>query len=476
VKYPTHRSTFIEDRVQAIEEAVSYYDGFHFDFWCGPRIDPQEPRAAQLMREVERVFQSTNLIRECVDRHIVALIGKFPHWYLKDEKGKRIDSKGNDRAAAAEVELQRWIDTVLQKAANGEAANGEEDPLFESVKQLVLTGESALRLWQPKRFENAADPIDRIHLHAVPPVALKVTRGEDGFIDELEYRYGNGKVETERFLEDGRLEITGSDIAEAIQIDTGGRWTIAQMRSPSILSPQIKQNQNAINHSLTMMLRNQEQAGFLDRIFLNAQPPGDWVKDETAPTGERFVPNGAGLEKGAGQDTFIFGVPTGDPTNPSGITNPTVITNQPVSPDSFIASIAQYRELIYHAFGQGHLLSSGDGAINGVSRIQLRQDFEVKLTRQKRAIEAAIGNIFNVVLRLLEYEDFEVVVQLRISTGKLSPEERQMVINEFSKGLMSKSTAMALLASVDDTDSEIALITAERETEMEPRIEVDPAL
>jgi hypothetical protein len=146
-----------------------------------------------------------------------------------------------------------------------------------------------------------------------------------------------------------------------------------------------------------------------------------------------------------------------------------VVTNQPIAPDGFLKSIAAYREFIYHSFGQGHLLASADGNINGVSRIQLRQDFEMKLTRQKTTIEAAIANILNVVLRILGYEELEAVVQLRITTGKLSPEERQMIITEFDKGLLSKATAIALLGSVEDVDSELALIREEATEEMRSR-------
>jgi hypothetical protein len=412
------------------------------------------------MAEVKRIFQSINMVKECVDRHVAALVGRFPVWYLKDKKGTRVE------ASEAEVLLQRWLAAVQQRAASGATEQG--DPFFEAVTALAINGEGALRLWQPARFENAPDPIDRIHLHAVKPGSLEVERGDDGFIDELRYRYGNGKTEVERLEINGDLTIESSELEEPLTLATGGRWTISQMRSPSLLTPQIKQNQDAINHSLTMMLRNQEQAGFLDRIFLNAQPPGEWVDDATVPGGQRFVPNGKGLEKGAGIDNFLFGVPTGDPANPT-YTTPSVVTNQPIAPDGFLKSIAAYREFIYHSFGQGHLLASADGNINGVSRIQLRQDFEMKLTRQKTTIEAAIANILNVVLRILGYEELEAVVQLRITTGKLSPEERQMIITEFDKGLLSKATAIALLGSVEDVDSELALIREEATEEMRSR-------
>ncbi|MEM9486505.1 MAG: phage portal protein, partial [Cyanobacteria bacterium P01_F01_bin.116] len=112
---------------------------------------------------------------------------------------------------------------------------------------------------------------------------------------------------------------------------------------------------------------------------------------------------------------------------------------------------------------QGHLLADGDGGLSGESRIQMRQNFELYLRAWKRPIESAISNILNIVLRLLDYTELEAVVQLNITTGKLSSEERQAVISEYQAGLLSKATALAQLDSVDDVDAELALIDEERQ-------------
>lgn len=418
------------------------------------------------MREVERVFQSINLIRECCDRHVAALIGKFPLWYLKGEDGERVDTAGNDRAAQAEIQLQRWLDAVLARSDAG--VTDQSDPFVQSVTNLAVCGYGALRLWQPKRFEDSDDPIERIHLHAPAVGSVEEERGEDGFLDKLTYRYGNAQSEVLE-LDGSTLVITGTEIDGELRIDTGGRWAIAQMRCPSLLTPQIKQNQNALNHAATMLMRNQEQGGFLQRIFLNAQMPGEWVEDATAPGGQRFVPSAEGLRTGPGEDSFIYGLPQPNAAGGETYSTPTVSYRDPVGVSTFLESVAAFRSWIYHQFGQGHLLADGDGSLSGVSRIQLRQDFEVALTRQKRVIEAAIAQILNVVLRLLDYPDLEVVVQLRISTGKLSPEERAAVLLELERGLLSKSTAMSLLGSVDDVDAELELIRAELEAELAVR-------
>lgn len=459
----TRFSSFKE--AKEASENLGYYNGDHWKTWIGPRIPDGEQGAAELMAEVERVFQSLNLIKECCDRHVNSLIGDFPHWYLKDSKGDRVD------ASEAEVQLQRWIDATLERSDSGVTSEG--DPFWRAVLDLTVTGEGALRLWQPRRFENEEDAIDRIYLHAPKNGSVIEERDlDDDFRESLTYNYGQKQAEKEYFDESGNLVIETGE-GESITLDTGGRWTISLLRSPALLSPQIKKNQDAINHALTMMMRNQEQGGFLERIFLNAQLPGEWVEDSKAPGGQRFEPNAAGLETGPGQDTFLYGIPTGDPANPT-YTNPSVFVREPANPQTFLQAIAAYREFVYHAFGQGHMIASSDGAISGVSRIQLRADFELMLKRQKRVIQAAIANIFNVVLRLLGYTELTAVVELRISTGKLSPEERQQVVAEFQAGLLSKTTAIAMLGSVEDVDAELALIAEERKGEMaSPKVKGD---
>ena len=151
-----------------------------------------------------------------------------------------------------------------------------------------------------------------------------------------------------------------------------------------------------------------------------------------------------------------------------------MVESQPVGVETFIDSINTDLQLLYREFRQGHLLADADGGLSGESRIQMRQNFELYLKAWKRPIESAIANILNIVLRLLNYTELEAVVQLNITTGKLSSDERQSVISEYGAGLLSKATALAQLDSVDDVDAELALIKEEAEEAMQSRPEPLP--
>ena len=146
-----------------------------------------------------------------------------------------------------------------------------------------------------------------------------------------------------------------------------------------------------------------------------------------------------------------------------------MVESEPVPVQTFIDSIQIDRQLLYLEFRQGHLLADGDGGLSGESRIQMRQNFELYLRSWKRPIESAIANVLNIVLRLLGYTELEAVVQLNITTGKLSAEERAAVIAEYQAGLLSKATSLEQLDSVDDVDAELALIKEEAEEAMASR-------
>lgn len=418
------------------QENWSYYRGDDFfKYWIGPTVPLDQP---DKLEQLKRVFQSANILAECIDHWKDGLISEPFRWSLKDRNGQRVE------APEAEVQLQRWLDHVSQSAIA--ADSDQSDPWTEFVLSLGVTGQGNLRLWQPARFANAADPIQRIHLHAPDAGSVQTQRGRDGFIDWVAYSYGDG-YEKQTMTETGQLQVEGS--SELLTLNTGGRWLIQQVnhRSPELLTDSVKRMQNSINHGLTMKLRNQEISGFRERVFLNAQPPGYW-------DGAEFV--GSTMQRGPGTDQFISGLPNGD-----SYTGASVFESEPIAIATLRESIELDIKLIYRQFRQSYRLQASEGNLSGESRIQQRQEFELYLRGWKRKVEAAIANILNIVLLILGYEGLEVVVNLQITTGKLSAEERRAVIEEFQASLMSKTTAIALLGSVSDVDAELALIEEE---------------
>lgn len=427
------------------KENWNYYDGDDlFKYWIGPAVT--EPDKLALL---QRVFQSANVIAECVDNWRDGLISEPFRWQLKDRQGNRVD------ASEAEVQLQRWLDWVNQQAIAG--GSKRSDPWEEFVLSLGVTGEGNLRLWQPTRYANHPDPVHRIHLHAPMAGSVQIQRGLDGFVDQVAYSYGQG-LEVQTMSDRGILQ--AKDGEQNLSIDTGGRWLIQQVKSPTLLTDSVKGLQNSINHGLTMKLRNQEISGFRERVFLNAQPPGEWTTDEQGR--EIFTP--AAMQRGPGTDQFISGLPNGD-----SYLGARIHESQPIDIATLVGSFHADIELIYRQFRQSYRLQASQGTLSGESRIQQRQEFELFLRGWKRKVESAIANILNIVLKILGYQNLEAVVELQISTGKLSAEERQAIIAEFQAGLLSKATAIAKLGTVSDVDAELSLIEEEVSTATRPQ-------
>lgn len=430
------------------QENIQWYKGEDlFDLaWIGASFSPSDPKYAEKMAQIKRVFQEHNVLQELADNWRDGLISEPFAWQLKDRQGKRVE------ASEAEIELQRWIDWVNQQALeiDPKATNFQQsDPWAEFVLSIGVCGEGNLRLWQPDRYAEADDPIHRIHLHAPKAGSVEVERDKDGFIEKVTYTYGDGQREVLTQDEQGNLVVTSSDAeVEPLTIPTERRWTVQQVHKPSILSQGAKRKQSSICHALTMKLRNQDIGGFKERTLINAEFP----QDEAG--------NPIEVERGPGIDTYIYGIQQGDAMNPSYAT-PSIHESQPVPVHTFIESIQIDRTLLYHEFRQGHLLAAGDGGLSGESRIQMRQAFELYLRGWKRPIESAIANVLNIVLRILGYTNLEAVVELRITTGKLSAEEKAGVMGEFQAGLLSRATAISKLGTVTDPDAELALIDEE---------------
>ncbi|MEO1208861.1 MAG: hypothetical protein AAFX78_04885 [Cyanobacteria bacterium J06638_20] len=422
--------------------------------WIGPTFSSDDENYTAKMTALKRVFQGHNVLGELVENWKDGLISEPFHWYLKDSTGDRAEDTGE-----AEATLQRWIDWVEQQylQLDPKATNFQQsDPWSEFVLSVGVCGEGNLRLYQPERFEDAADPIQRYHLHAPKAGSVKVDRGRDGFIDKISYAT-NEENQIQEWITSEVLRISNGsdDDPNAKEVTTGGRWLIQHIKMPSLMTESAKQKQSAICHALTMMVRNQETAGFRERVLLNGDLP-------------------ANVERGPGIDLVVPGFMQGEPGGRETLTNPSVHESQPVPVDTFEQAIALNRTLLYLEYKQGHLLSTSDGTLSGESRIQARQGFELFLRGWKRPIESAIANTLNVVLRLLGYEQYEAVVELRISTGKLSAEERQEIRSDYEAGLLSRASAIALSGLSDDPDAEMALIEEEREAESRRREPVNP--
>lgn len=463
-------------RISLQKENWLYYVGDTFRFWTGPAPEAGDPQANKVIQQIENAYISNNLIKECIDRNVAGMVGLMPQWYLRiGEEESPIDvpvepTSRDPLATTGEGILQTWLDQMLRHVALQDS-DTDSNPLTQAVTQMNVTGRGYLRLYQPKRFKDSSNAdaklYNRIRLHCPPPGSVSIDRDDDGEIEQITYTYDGG-TETQQLNPDTgvvKFTIAGKSVeAEDWTSDFGGHWTIYELRSPALINEDIKRLQNAINKTLTMLGRNLDQAGFLERIITNAQMPGQWIDDPARPGKQKFIPDERGLQVGAGKTTFLSGIKT-----PEGsYLSPGITYRDPVNIATFDQSINLFAKQMYLAFNQGHILASGDGNMSGVSREQLRQDANLPIDRRALVIENAFANILEVVLRFvdpLKFANVYATVKLRKSLNLLTPDASAEIRNNYQAKLMSRATAMSKLG-IENPDAEAALIDEELHSDM----------
>lgn len=423
-----------------------------FEDWIGPTIQRTDSEGnlnkdyERQIAALRREFQSHNAIKEVVNNWRDGLVGEPFAISLRKVDG---DIADDDRAKQALADLHRWINFTQSMTVQMDPCLSTFDQSSvwqEFVLSLGVIGCAAIRVWQPERYAADPDPVKRVHVHVPIYGAIRPEYDNTGFLERIEYTYGDEAIREVHEYSEGQYSITVNDEQTVIE---SGRWRVFVIHAPSLITESAVDKQNAICHELTMLIRNQQHAGFRRRTLLNAEAP---------------LPESEPLPVGPGIDEYQYGTMYGQPGDEK-IANPSVHESQPFPVNNFLDSVGLFRELLYNEFSQGHSLDKSSSQVSGESRVQQRQNFDVLLRGWSERIEAAFQHVLTVVLEELGYDDLEAVVDLSITTGKLTGEERQQLRDDVNAGLLSKETAISLGGQVSDTEAELEKIAAERESE-----------
>lgn len=443
-------------------ENWDYYLGKTFNYWTGPKPPASHVKYSSVITQLNKIFQSYNLIKEIINYYRDTLIGQQFNWYLSQNKEKATE------ATEAEEILNLWWKWQYQ--LNFISNLNRIDPLSDAIISMLVNnisdsgiGVGYLRLYQPKKLLNNPLEYKSYVLHSPPYDSIAVERDDDGFIEYATYNCVQGQ-ETYKLLDSGLCEITDYE-GNVSTVDLGGSIPIFELRGESLLTNSLKECQNSINKTLTLKGENLNYAGFLERVILNGQMPGEWIPDASSPSGERFVPTES-LTYGANTVNFIQGLPLGDPRNPDGYTNPSISYREPIGSDAFKQSLDIDIQTMYMSAGLGHLLTVSDGSLSGVSRESIKTSFETRLKSYQLTTENCLESVFNTMIKLLNLGSYEATVQLNPALGKPLPEYSKLTIEKYNAGLISRNSAMVELG-IKDPDSEIELIKREQEEEVD---------
>jgi hypothetical protein len=468
------------------------------ELWTGPRVQ-SGMASGTVMAEIERGLVSNNVLREVTLRHCNAVTIRQPTWgsvprrALQEDETPTVDEAR--RIGELDALLTAWWDSPLRGTytdAKGRLCTGNVHKLLRRAARLfAVTGRANLRVFIPPGLRDEkgllqlvpfAEAAQRIYVELCEPdvAALYVHRAKmqqigvylwkDGNTDmaELTYLDDTGKTVLRQVAKaDPRGEQVDAGTAGRA-FDLGGQLMHFEMIDDPFVLPSLVSQQKSITKTLTMGDRNENLAGFPERVLKDVQLDGKWVDDPEAPNGKRFVPYP--MEMGAATVNVFQGAEYEDEEGKVKRASPSYERMEPLGSSVFDTAFDKKRERMLHQSGQTHVLISGDATASGVSREHARDEFKLSIAETEAELNRAGAWLLNLVIALAgatargenPYADLRVEFSCQIHLGPLSAAERAEDRAQVEAGLLSSQRAMER-AGVADSDAENARIAAERD-------------
>lgn len=475
-------------------------------------IGPGDKKDTTVMAEIEVGFISQNVIGEVSHRRNSSVIGREPGWNYSP---RRPLGKVEKKDASGQIVKDRQGNPVMvdeppndaeQKLINlAEGAQTEWWDAREILKSLqesgmeLTGGRSLLRLFVPPGllvnntiptvpFEEAFDFIYiSLPLPEQATIIIDVATQRKAGLYSYEHKEGDNKYTRYElcYVDDAGQTVVKilTDKGDKIDNDTmtlnlGGRLTLYEMKDEPFITAQVRQHQCLLNMARTMMGRNVVLAGFLERIYLNAQKPGEWVVENGV---NKFKENP--VYAGAASTMFASGLvvtdkngnPILDNNGRPTIADPSVVFRDPVPVQTFEDTAGAAYKAILSECHQLHALISGDATASGESRKQAMDDFRKSLEDVKAQMDAAGRWLLETSLAMAaqfsgqagKFEELRAVFDCQIDVGDLSADDRRVLMEEVEKNLRSRENYMVTANVTDDPDAELVKITTEKE-KLEP--------
>ena len=259
--------------------------------------------------------------------------------------------------------------------------------------------------------------------------------------------------------------------------DFGGILPVFEMRRAPLITPQIIQNQKALNLALSSVPRNVWTAGERARTLFNVDPPGKEVlrSDGTVEFEKEELPWGASVVN------FLQGAPIRKKVGGEEIEDyatPSMQVEEPVEVRPSKEAVDIHAWEILSEARQLHAVMTADAAASGISRIVARVEFMGSLMETKPTADACLEWQMNARMAMAEAftggrenqrspHPFTAYLranaECKLDPGPISPEERTALDQMVQNGRISDETAMALMG-IEDVGEEKVRKNAERRT------------
>lgn len=470
--------------------------------WIGPHPEATADNFVETMQEIYNIFTSKNVIRESVMRHALGVVGRNIQWGFAaidetvDENGKPTDEVQKKIKEATKL-LRPWLQSRKVSTL-----------LRDAICTLLLSERAGIQLTVPSGLADEVDGVLVIQAATIAealafiypehplPDNSAVVSDKDTMCEAGIWRYtldeDDNNTEDDALIEGGSstaeeedstsVEYTalcyvGSDGLTVIKVlggdddedaddvtstlDLGGRIPMFEMRRAALITMQVQQGQRALNLAESMIPRTAVTSGFMERMLMDAQMPGEpEVDNEGTPTG-RWIEKP--FYVGAGTTNFIQSTEYLDEEGRTKRANGKVTYREPANASGPITASDKHYRSILDETGQLHVVMAGDSNPSGTSRLNARIEYLSTLQLTQGEVEAAFRFIVDTALAMAEaianqpgYYTNVIRCQAacRLDAGPLQPAERQAVENSIGKTI-SQDTAM-LLVGIEDVEAEKA--------------------
>lgn len=474
-----------------------FFQGDHWqngDGWIGPHPELTNTAFSDVMQEIANIFTSKNVVRETVLRHTLGVVGRNIQWGFApiapvDSADGQPDEQTKRLIKEAENIIRPWL--LSRKVPT---------LLRDAVCTLLLSERSGIQLMIPSGLADEVDGKLVIRAatveealtfiypeHPLPDNACviqdQMTKQEAGL-----WRYTIGKSEEGDELASSETETTtpdsetnyvaicfvdedGDTVIRVYQedqeeskaesfLDMGGRIPMFEMRRPALITTQVQQAQRALNLAETMIPRTAITAGFMERVLVDAQLPGEPEIVDGEETG-RWIEKP--FYTGAGTTNFIESSTFEDEEGKIKSKNADVKWREPIPADGPIKASDKHYRSILDEVSQLHVVMAGDSNPSGSSRLTARIEYLATLQLTQGEVEAAFRFIVDTALAMAEAlamtpgkytKTIRAQCACRLDGGPLLPAERAAIETSIGKTI-SQETAM-MLCGVEDVAAELA--------------------
>lgn len=504
-----------------LRETELFLEGDHWQNqlgWIGWRPESASRTAFDDWTMIEQGFTSKNVIKSIVNRVKGAVLGKEPDWQIVsiDELNKADDTppvpmppvippptNGNGAApvptlvtpptppkTTAQIEWEGvdkimndwWVDKRVHRA------------LKRFIRHYAAYGKASIQIYIPKGYligdgsggyklniqtqSNLEEVLCKIYVDT-PGYAHIIDAEDENFgedyvclrlrksAEEDENTYEVHYVDENEITHIRQVERESEGTEAEIAVDLGGNLLtfITGEYFDALISRPVKQQQRQLNHAKTMEGYAIANINFPETTFINASMETEQSKDPLGNTVETVKP----LFRGLGRYLNLIGITTVDSQGSEKIATPDVRYKDVANPEHFAKVADNNTRDMHQEASMLYVLLANSPYPSGDSRIEAMTDYLILLVDFKTLIDTVGVWLLQTVLRLAfnftgetnKNDQFAVLFSTKLTIGRISPADKEIMLQEVAANLRSKRNYMITAEVTDDPNIELEAISLE---------------